>query len=100
MKTADRENPNRWAAVPSNRAHSAVSQNRSRSIKRAEKQEKLQPKEMCFFLTPPFIEQSGSHRAATSERDVLLRRLVRIGRHSLVGRNNAISVRLVRHMGL
>jgi hypothetical protein len=26
------------------------------SVKRAAKQEKLQPKETCFFLTPPFIE--------------------------------------------
>jgi hypothetical protein len=35
-----------------------VGQNRSRSIKWAAKQEKFQPKEMCFFLTPPFIELS------------------------------------------
>jgi hypothetical protein len=34
-------------------------------------------------LLLPCRRQSGSHRAATSERDVLLRRLVRIGRHSL-----------------
>jgi hypothetical protein len=44
--------------------------------------------------------KAGSHRAATSERDVLPRRLVRLARHSLAGRNNAISVRLVRNMGL
>ena len=39
-------------------------------------------------------------RAATSERDVLLGRLVRLARHPLAGRNNAISVRLVRRMAL
>src|SRR6267378_174695 len=58
MKTAGRENPNRWATLASNRARGAVGQNRSRSIKRAAKQEKLQPKEMCFFLTSTFIEPS------------------------------------------
>jgi hypothetical protein len=55
MKTAGRENPNRWANMPRNRADDAVSQNRSRSIKWAEKQEKFQPTEMCFFLTSTFI---------------------------------------------
>src|SRR5271170_8011235 len=57
MKTAGRENPNRWALVPRNRAHGAVGQNRSRSIRWAAKQEKFQPKEKCFFLTPTFIER-------------------------------------------
>ena len=33
-----------------------VGQNRSRSLKWAEKQENFQPKEMCFFLTSTFIE--------------------------------------------
>jgi hypothetical protein len=56
MKTANRENPNRGVAWPCNRAHGAEGQNRSRSIKWAEKQEKFQPKERCFFLTSPFIE--------------------------------------------
>ena len=56
MKTAGRENPNRRATLPRNRAHGAVGQNRSRSIKWAAKQEKFQPEEMCFFLTSPFIE--------------------------------------------
>jgi hypothetical protein len=56
MNTADSENPNRWATLASNRAHGAVGQNKSRSIKWAEKQEKLQPTEMCFFLTSTFIE--------------------------------------------
>jgi hypothetical protein len=56
MKTADSENPNRGVAWPRNRAHGAVGQNKSRSIKWAEKQEKFRPMEMCFFLTSPFIE--------------------------------------------
>ena len=56
MKTAARENPNRSGTVPRNRAPGAVAQNTSRSIKWAEKQEKFQPKEMCFFLTSTFIE--------------------------------------------
>jgi hypothetical protein len=51
MKTAGRENPIHGVTLPRNRAHGAVGQNRSRSIKWAEKQEKLQPKDMCFFLT-------------------------------------------------
>src|SRR5258708_16163198 len=57
MKTADIENPNHGVALPRNRAHGAVHQNRSRSIKWAVKQEKFQPKETCFFLTSTFIEQ-------------------------------------------
>src|SRR6202795_3621609 len=56
MKTAGRENPIHGVTWPRNRAHGAVGQNRSRSIKWAEKQEKLQPLEMCFFLTSTFIE--------------------------------------------
>jgi hypothetical protein len=56
MKTAARENPNRRGTVPRNRAHGAVGQNTSRSIKWAEKQEKFQPGERCFFLTSTFIE--------------------------------------------
>jgi hypothetical protein len=42
--------------VSSNRAHGAVGQNTSRSIMWAAKQENVQPLEMCFFLTSPFIE--------------------------------------------
>jgi hypothetical protein len=42
--------------VPSNRAPGAEGQNRSCSIPWAEKQEKLQPAQECFFLTSPFIE--------------------------------------------
>ena len=45
-------------------------------------------------------ELATSAVTATSEPDVLPRRLVRLARHSLAGRNNAISVRLVRNMGL
>src|SRR5260370_17947557 len=56
MKSGQRENPNRWAKVPSNRAPGAVGLNRSCSIYRAAKQEKLQLLERCFFLTSTFIE--------------------------------------------
>src|ERR1700675_2595151 len=56
MKTAGRENPNHGVAGPHTRAHGAVGQNRSRSIRRAAKQEKLRPTEKCFFLTSTFIE--------------------------------------------
>src|ERR1700674_1471549 len=56
MKTADRENPTHGVTWPRNRAHGAVGQNRTSSIEWAEKQEKFQPKEKCFFLTSPFIE--------------------------------------------
>src|SRR6266481_38449 len=56
MKTAGRETPIHGVAWPRNRAHGAAGQNRSRSIKWAAKQEKFQPKGMCFFLTSPFIE--------------------------------------------
>ncbi len=59
MKTAHREHPNRWAKVPSNRAPGAVGLNRSCSIYRAAKQEKLQLLERCFFLTSTFIELIG-----------------------------------------
>src|SRR5271169_1331532 len=60
MKTAARGNPNRRVTVPRNRAHGAVGQNSSCSIEWAEKQEKVQPKEKCFFLTSPFIELTRS----------------------------------------
>src|SRR5271169_2459091 len=63
MKTAGRENPNRWAIVSSNRAHGADGQNRSRSIRWAAKQEKFQPKEKCFLLTA-FIELTRSYTGA------------------------------------
>jgi hypothetical protein len=59
MKTAAREKrkPNHGV----NRAHGAVGQNRSRSIKWAEKQEKVQPEQGCFFLTSPFIELTRTY---------------------------------------
>src|SRR5277367_3520966 len=60
MKTAGRENPNRWATLASNRAPGAGGQNSSGSIQWAEKQEKSRPKEMCFFLTSTFIELTRS----------------------------------------
>jgi hypothetical protein len=60
MKTAGRENPNRWAKASSNRAHGAAAQNRSCSIPWAAKQENVQPLQMCFFLTSTFIELSRS----------------------------------------
>jgi len=50
MKTADRENPIHGVTWPRNRAHDAVTQNKSRSIKWAEKQEKLRPNGEVFFL--------------------------------------------------
>src|SRR5258708_22568325 len=56
MKTAGRENSNRWALLASNRVHGAVGPHESRSIKWAAKQEKFQPLEEFFFLTSPFIE--------------------------------------------
>ena len=56
MKTAARENPTCWANASGNRAPRAAVQNRSCSIQWAAKQEKVQPAEMCFFLTSPFIE--------------------------------------------
>src|ERR1700688_2990323 len=56
MKTAARENPNRCTILSSNRAHGAVGQNRSCSIKWAAKQEKFRPAEKCFLLTSTFIE--------------------------------------------
>jgi hypothetical protein len=63
METAVRENPTHGATVPRNRAHGAVRTDKSRSIKRAAKQEKVQPKEMCFFLTSTFIELPSTNLA-------------------------------------
>jgi hypothetical protein len=53
MKTASRGNPHYWASVPGTRAHVAAGRNGSRSITWAGKQEKLRPREKCFFLTFP-----------------------------------------------
>ena len=63
MKTAGRENPNRWGNASSNRAPGAEVQNRSCSIMWAGKQEKVRPLQECFFLTFLFIEQIRSHDA-------------------------------------
>jgi hypothetical protein len=65
MKTAGRENPNRWGKVSSNRAHGAEVQNRFCSIMWAGKQEKVRPLQGCFFLTFPFIELIRSCDATT-----------------------------------
>src|SRR6266481_2048802 len=61
MKTAGRKKPNRWANASSNRAHGAAVQHRSCSVKWAAKQENVQPLEMCFLLTSPFIELIRSY---------------------------------------
>src|ERR1700733_15446908 len=54
MKTAGRENPNRWAKIASNRAHGAEVQHRSCSINWAAKQEKVRADGGVFFLDFPF----------------------------------------------
>src|ERR1700732_2520303 len=60
MKTAGRENPNRWAAAPRDRDDGAARQNRSRSFQWAALQETLRPREEeMFFSLTPFIEQIG-----------------------------------------
>jgi hypothetical protein len=73
MKTAGRENPNRWGNASSNRAHGAELQNRSCSIMWAGKQEKVRPLQECFFLTFLFIErvQQPSTWRGTSEQILL-----------------------------
>src|ERR1700738_2027153 len=68
METAVRENPTHGATVPRNRAPGAVRTDKSRSIKRAAKQEKVQPKEMCFFLTSTFIELTRHWHAVMIQR--------------------------------
>jgi len=60
-------NPDKRCTWPRNRAHGAVGQNQSRSIEWAEKQEKFRPKEMCFFLTSPFIELTRTELDAGTE---------------------------------
>src|SRR5260370_32869109 len=68
MKTAGRENPNRWGNASSNRAHGAEVQNRSCSIMWAGKQEKVRPLQECFFLTFPFIEPYPAFRIGVQIR--------------------------------
>jgi hypothetical protein len=77
MKTADKENPNRWDILVSNRAPGAGSQNRSCSIKWAAKQGNGQPLERCFLLTSTFIELTG-HLKARLDIGVRTRVMVRI----------------------
>jgi hypothetical protein len=52
------------------------------------------------FPIKPLAAIREPSRPATSEPDVSVRRLVRLARHPRAGRNNMISVRLVRHMAL
>src|SRR5258705_10246769 len=85
MKTAGRENPNHGVAWPHNRAHGAVGQNRSYSIQWAAKQEKFQPKGMCFFLTSTFIERSRevSRRGLSRREGIWVTMFRRISRTSI-----------------
>src|ERR1700675_4274757 len=85
MKTAGRENPIHGVRVPRNRAHGAVGQNRSRSIKWAAKQEKFQPEEMCFFLTSPFIELPRNWRIPPSQTRFLTGLVVQSAWDSFAG---------------
>jgi hypothetical protein len=81
MKTADRENPIHGATWPRHRAHGAVTQNITRSIEWAEKQEKLQPQEMCFFLTSTFIELIRWDEKAGLQRDAIRSQCSTCSRH-------------------
>src|SRR5258708_21004405 len=82
MKTAGRENPNHGVAWPHNRAHGAVGQKKSYSIQWAAKQEKFQPKGMCFFLTSTFIERFRSRviwRRGAMEKIMALMAILAMG---------------------
>ena len=69
MKTAERGNPNRWAAMFGTRADGAASQNRPSSSSWGWKQEKLQQWGECFRLTSPSIERvTDLSRMSFSER--------------------------------
>ena len=81
MKTAGRENPNRWTIVSSNRAPGAEGQNRSCSIKWAAKQEKFRPMQKCFFLTSPFIELTRWDEKAGLQRDAIRSQCLTCSRH-------------------
>jgi hypothetical protein len=59
MKTAGRENPNRWATTPRNRVHGAAGQNSSRSFKLGCEARKIPAGGDVFFLTSTFIELMG-----------------------------------------
>src|ERR1700720_3091521 len=72
MKTADRENPIHGATWPRNRARGALGQNRTSSIEWAEKQEKFQPQEKCFFLTSALIELIRTQRRIVEDASILV----------------------------
>jgi hypothetical protein len=57
MKTAGRENPNRWAAKPSNRAHGAAGQEQILLNHVGCEERKIPAKGAIFFLTSALIEQ-------------------------------------------
>jgi|SRR5260370_24514315 len=79
MKTADRENPKRWATTPGNRANGAAGQNRSCSFKGAAKEEKLQPQGRFFLLTSTFIELTRWYRDGTDVQKLLQQLSVYLG---------------------
>jgi len=57
MKTAGRENPNRRATVPDDRAHSATGQEQILLNQVGWEARKFPAKGEIFFLTSTFIEQ-------------------------------------------
>jgi hypothetical protein len=59
MKTAGRENPNRWAAKP-NRAHGAAGQEQILLIQVGCEERNIPAKGEIFFLTSAFIERIRS----------------------------------------
>src|SRR5262249_31859332 len=64
MKTAERENRDRWAVVFSIRVDGPAGENTPNLITRGWKQEKLRQRGKCFFLTSPSIEQLEKSFAA------------------------------------
>jgi hypothetical protein len=73
MKTADRENPNRWAKVSSNRAHGAAGQNRSCSFMWAAKQETSGRGERFLdFSSPELFSQNSSQECHKSGSQSLM----------------------------
>ena len=94
MKTADRENPIHGATWPRNRAHGAVGQNRTRLIEWAEKQEKFQPQEMCFFLTSPFIELTRTYAMKRTHLRYVAFVVAAMGRIKTLGSSLTVKPRL------
>jgi hypothetical protein len=68
MKTAERENRNRWAAMFSIRADGTAGQNQPCSSTWGWKQEKRQRWEKYFLLTSPSIERSWKPWQALFDR--------------------------------